>query len=141
MAAGTTPIFANQGNVQWTTANAANTGSVLTGSNPCFTANSLNGSIINEVRIKAAPSAGATVATVFRVFVNNGGNPDGLANNALISEITVAATTASNTAALPDYVVPMPRGGLVLPPSYRVYGAIGTYSTGTFVITGVGGDY
>lgn len=142
MPASTTPIFANQGKVQWATINAANVSSVLTNAQPVFTANSQNGSIVNEVRVKFAPSSGATTsATAFRLFVNNGGTPDGVANNTMIAEITIPAMTASNTASLPDYVIPMPRGGLVLPPSYRLYGAVATYSAGIFTVTGIGGDY
>lgn len=142
MPAGTVPIFANQPRVQWANTAQAFANNNLTGLNPCFTSNSSFGSIVNEVRVKWAPSTGAsTSATAFRLYVNNGGNPDGLANNTLISEMTIPAMTSSNVAAQPDYVIPMPRGGLVLPPSYRLYGAVATWSAGTFVITGIGGDY
>jgi hypothetical protein len=141
MAGNITPIFARVGNIGLAQANVAVTGADMTSASLIFTGNSVNGSIVNEVRVKYLPGT-STVATVFRVFVNNGNNTlSNTQNNSLLSEITIPAITTTQTAATPDYVIPMPRGGLVLPPGYRLYGTIGTYSTGTFMISAYGGDY
>ena len=141
MAGNASPIFAKVGQVGIGTLSAANTGSDLsTNAALIFTGDATNGSIVNEVRAKYTPGT-STVATVFRVWINNGSSPGTTTNNALVSEITIAAITTSQVAATVDYVVPMPRGGLVLPPGYRLYATIGTYSTGGFQVIAIGGDY
>lgn len=140
MTASTTPIFAKIGKINFAQTSTAVTGADLTNAALIFTADSTNGSIVNEVRVKYLPGT-STVATAFRVFINNGSAIGTTTNNTLIAEITITAITTSQTAATVDYVVPMPRGGLVLPPSYRLYATIGTYSTGTFMVTAIGGDY
>lgn len=135
-----TPIFAKVGRIEWAQSSTAVTGADLTNAALIFTADATNGSIVNEVRVKYLPGT-STVATVFRVWINNGSAVATTTNNTLISEISIAIITTSQTAATVDYAVPMPRGGLVLPPGYKVYASIGTYSTGTFMITAIGGDY
>lgn len=140
MAGNPTPIFARVGKITWAQEATAVTGADLTNAALIFTADSTNGSIVKEVRVKYLPGT-STVATAFRVWVNNGSSEATTTNNTLISEITIAAITTSQTAATTDYVIPMPGGGLVLPPSYKLYASIGTYSTGTFMITAIGGDY
>ena len=140
MAGNITPIFAKVGRVEWGQENTAVTGADLTNATLIFSADATNGSIVNEVRVKYLPGT-STVATAFRVWINNGSAIGTTTNNTLISEITLAIITTSQVAATADYVVPMPRGGLVLPPGYKLYASIGTYSTGTFMITTIGGDY
>lgn len=140
MAGNITPIFAKVGRVEWGQENTAVTGADLTNATIIFSADATNGSIVNEVRVKYLPGT-STVATAFRVWINNGSAIGTTTNNTLISEITLAIITTSQVAATADYVVPMPRGGLVLPPGYKLYASIGTYSTGTFMITTIGGDY
>jgi hypothetical protein len=135
-----TPIFARVGKIQWAQEATAVTGADLTNGALIFTADATNGSIVNEVRVKYLPGT-STVATVFRVWINNGSAIATTTNNTLISEISIAIITTSQTAATVDYAVPMPRGGLVLPPGYTLHATIGTYSTGTFMITAIGGDY
>lgn len=145
MAGNASPIFARIGKVglgliEGSTI-GANLGSNLsTNAALIFTADSTNGSIVNEVRVKYGPGT-STAATAFRVWVNNGSDNSVLTNNALIAEITIPVITSSQSAATVDYVVPMPRGGFVLPPGYRMYATIGTYSTGSFQIVAIGGDY
>lgn len=134
------PIFARVGKIGNAQTATAVTGADLTNAALIFTADSTNGSVVNEVRVKYLPGT-STAATVFRVWINNGSGVSTTTNNSLIAEITVAAITTSQTAATADYAVPMPRGGLVLPPGYRMYATIGTYSTGTFMVTAIGGDY
>lgn len=134
------PIFARVGKIGQANINAAVTGADLTSAALIFTADATNGSILNEVRVKYIPGT-STVATAFRVYINNGGTLSTTTNNSLFGELTIAAITSSQTAATADYVLTMPRGGVVLPPGYRVYATVGTYSTGTFQVSAYGGDF
>ena len=134
------PIFARIGEVSWAQTATAVTGADLTNAALIFTSDSTNGSIVTEVRVKYLPGT-STVATAFRVWINNGSTLSTTTNNTLIAEITIPIITTSQVAATPDYVIPMTRGGIILPPSYRMYASIGTYSTGTFMVTAIGGDY
>lgn len=140
MAGNATPIFARIGKIGQAQIAAAVTGADLTSAALIFTADATNGSIVNEVRVKYLPGT-TTVATAFRVWVNNGGTLSTTTNNSLVTEITLAIITTTQVAATTDYVVAMPRGGLVLPPGYRMYATCGTYSTGTFLVSAYGGDY
>ena len=141
MAGNITPIFARVGKIGWAQLGAANiTADLSTNAGLIFTADSTNGSIVNEVRVKYLPGT-TTAATAFRVWINNGSALGTTTNNTLITEATLAIITTSNIAATADYVIPMPRNGLVLPPSYRLYATIATWATGTFMVTAFGGDY
>ena len=140
MAGNVQPIFARVAKIGFGQITQAVTGADLTNATLIFTADSTNGSIVNEVRVKYLPGT-STVATAFRVWINNNGTISTTTNNSLIAEITIPAITTIQTAATSDFVIPMSRGGIVLPPSYRMYATVGTYSTGTFMVTALGGDY
>jgi len=141
MAGNVNPIFAAVGKIGWAQLAAANTGADLsTNAALIFTADATNGSIVNEVRAKYLPGT-STVATAFRVWINNGSTLSTTTNNTLVAEITIPIISTSQTSATADYVIPMSRGGIILPPGYRMYATIGTYSTGTFMISAYGGDY
>lgn len=134
------PIFARIGKIGNANIAAAVTGADLTSAALIFTADATNGSIVNEVRVKYIPGT-STVATAFRVFINNGSALATTTNNMLHSELTLAAITTSQTVGTADYAIIFPRGGVVLPPGYRMYATVGTYSTGTFQVSAYGGDY
>ena len=140
MAGNVQPIFARVGKIGQAQLAAAVTGADLTSAGLIFTADSTNGSVVTEVRVKYLPGT-STVATAFRVWINNSGALSTTTNNTLVAEITIPIITTSQVAATPDYVIPMSRGGIILPPSYRMYATIGTYSTGTFMVSAYGGDY
>lgn len=140
MAGNVQPIFARVAKIGFGQITQAVTGADLTNATLIFTADSTNGSIVNEVRVKYLPGT-STVATAFRVWINNNGTISTTTNNSLIAEITIPAITTIQTAATSDFVIPMSRGGIVLPPSYKMYATVGTYSTGTFMVTALGGDY
>ena len=136
----TNPLFTLTPNIgigQLTSASSTNT--LATGAALIFTAGT-NGGIVTEVRIKMIPGT-ATSATAFRLWLNNGSAAGTATNNALIAEYTVPAFTNSQTAANVDYFLPMQRTGIALPPSWTMYAQIGTYTTGTFMITAIGGNY
>ena len=140
MAGNISPIFARVGKIGQGQITAAVTGADMTSGTLIFTADSTNGSVVNEVRVKYLPGV-STVATAFRIFINNGSAVGTTTNNSLFAEITLGIITTSQTGATVDYVIAMPRGGLVLPPSYRLYATCGTYSTGTFMVSAYGGDF
>lgn len=137
MPANTQPIFSRLGDVQWNTAiTAANTamdgtGTVVT----VFTADATNGGYVNYIKFKAA---GTNVATVARIFVNNGSTNATAANNALIGEVTLAATTGSNSSGLTEYTYPL---NFALPPGYKINVALGTAVVSGWIPSVVGGKY
>ena len=117
------------------------TGADMTNALLIFTADATNGSILYEVRVKALPTA-TTAATAFRVFINNNGTLSTTTNNTLIAEISLPIITVSSSGATPDYSILMTRGGIILPPSYRVYACQGTaQTTAVLAVTAFGGDF
>ena len=138
MAANTAPIFSLLGDVQWgataiTTANTAKdgTGTVLN----VFTADATNGGFVQRVRFK---TAGTNIATVARVFINNGSTNATAANNILWDEITLAASTISEVASQVVYELPL---NFALPPGYKLNITIGTTVAAGYFVTVIGGKY
>lgn len=138
MAANTSPIFTGTPDIQWaspalTAANTAKdgTGTVAT----VFTADAGNGGYLQKV---VARSTGTNVATVLRVFINNGGATTTAANNVLYTENTLPATTLSETAAQPAYEVAL---NVALPAGYRIICTIGTAVAAGYALSAVGGKY
>lgn len=136
--ANTSPIFSSAGDVQWgtsaiTTANTAKdgTGTVLT----TFTSDATNGGFVQRIRFRAA---GTNIATVARVFINNGSTNATPANNILWDEITLAATTLSETSALPTYELPL---NFALPAGYKLNVTLGTTVAAGYYVTVIGGKY
>lgn len=86
-------------------------------------------------------SSGTNVATVARIFVNNGSANTTAANNTLIGEITLPATTASAVAALvsPEFV--MPAGALALNGGFKIYVGLGTAVAAGWTVTPIAGQY
>lgn len=144
MAANTIPIYSKQGQIQWSgdlkTANTAKdgTGTVET----IFTAGA-DGARVERIRLR---SLGTNVATVVRIFINNGGSNAVATNNALYAEITVAATTLSETSALLT-TNEFPSAAdttafpIVLPPGYKLLATTGTTIAAGIKITAIGSTY
>ena len=138
MPANTSPIYTLLGDIQWgttaiTTQNTAKdgTGTVLT----VFTADATNGGFVQRIRFRAA---GTNIATVARVFINNGSANSTAANNILWDEITLAATTLSEVAALATYELPL---NFALPPGYKLNVTIGTTVAASYYVSVIGGKY
>ena len=116
MVANTDPIFSRTADIQFSGAyiTAANTTADLTAGTSylLFTA-AANGSFVSKLRLRATP-AGNTSATVLRLWINNGSSTGTATNNSLYDEITLPLTTASGTAATPNYEVPL---NFALPPA------------------------
>jgi hypothetical protein len=138
MAQNTSPIFSLTGNIDWgtTALTAANTAKDGTGTtlNVC-TADATNGSFVQRIRFRAA---GTNVATVARVFINNGSSSATPANNILWDEITLSATTLSEVAALATFELPL---NFVLPAGYTLLVALGTAVSAGYYISTIGGNY
>lgn len=138
MPANTVPIVSRAPDIQWgatllATANTAKdgTGTVLT----AFTADATNGGFVQRIRWRAA---GTNIATVGRVFINNGSTNATPANNILWDEITLAATTLSEVAALAIYELPL---NFALPAGYKINCTIGTTVAVGFYVSVIGGKY
>lgn len=99
-----------------------------------FTAGS-NGAYIERVRFKAL---GTNVATVARIWINNGSAYTTIANNELYDEITLPGTTASATAAIALQELPL---GFAIPSGYRIAVGLGTTVASGYHCTVVGMDY
>ena len=115
-----------------TTANNVYDGTGTVGT--CFTAGA-NGSYVGFIKLKPL---GTNVASVARFWVNNGLTNATAANNYLVAEITLPATTAVANAALTEIVVPL---NMAIEAGYKINFAIGTTVASGWQATVVGGDY
>ena len=137
MAVNTSPIFSKRGDIQWspTSLTAANTAKDGTGTvSTVFTAGA-DGAFVQRL---VARSLGTNVATVLRVFANNGGVNSAPANNSLIAEMTLPATTLSEVAAQPPYELPL---SFPLPAGFKLLCTIGTAVAAGYELTVFGGSY
>lgn len=144
MAANLDPIFSKAGAL--TTDNATGMGTALTAAAAdytgisakyvlAFTADTTNGGFIQRLRFKAM---GTNVATVARIFVNNGAVNTTATNNSFYGELSLPATTASATAATADIDYPL---NFALPAGFRIYVGLGTAVAAGWKITPVAGKY
>lgn len=133
----TAPIFSKVAHVEWANGiTAANTAKDGTGTvTSVFTADATSGSYLQKLVVRPR---GSNVASVLRVFLNNGGSTATASNNALIAEMSLAATTNSETAAIMGYEVPL---NIPVPPGYAVNVTLGTAVSGGYAVTAFGGDY
>ena len=117
MAANTQPIYTLLADIQWGSAilSAANVAKNGTGTvTQVFSADAVNGGFIQKVRYRAI---GTNVATVARLFINNGASNATAANNILYEEVTLPATTLSETSQILNQEILL---GFALPPGYRL---------------------
>ena len=141
MSANTQPIFSALGSIQWGPAplTAANTAKDGTGTvTTIATGNNAGNNAGNFLQRLVARALGTNVATVLRVFINNGGVNTTAANNTLIGEMTLPATTLSELAAQPDYVLPL---NFVLPAGYKINVTLGTAVAAGYQVSVIGGQY
>jgi hypothetical protein len=125
------PNFSFGANITAANTNVDGTGTVIT----VFTAGA-NGGYLRRLRAKAL---GTNVATVLRIFINNGSSQGTATNNVLWGELTLNATASSASAAnAPDYEYPM---NLVLPAGYVVNVCLGTAVSGGWIVSAEGGNY
>jgi hypothetical protein len=137
MAINTTPIFTKQGSIQWNPAaiTAANTAKDGTGTVATLFTAGADGAFAQKL---VARPLGTNVATVLRVFINNGGVNSTAANNSLIAEMTLPATTLSEVAAQPPFELPL---NLALPAGYKLLATLGTTVAAGHQVSVLGGSY
>lgn len=142
MAANNYPIYTRIGDIQWSGIMSGGSSSVdlTTGTSYLvYSADSTNGGYVQRIRFKPQNSSGITnVATVARVWINDGETTATLANNVFFDEISLPATTGSASAALPVYELPL---NFALPPGYAIYVTLGTPVAGGYRATVIGGKY
>lgn len=131
------PIFSKIGKIGFapniTLANTAKDGTGTV--DIVFMADATNGSFLQKLKIRPK---GTNVASVLRIFLNNGGVTTTAVNNTLIDEISLPATSNTEVAALAGFEYPM---NLALPAGFRALVTLGTAVTGGYAVTGIGGDY
>lgn len=145
MAANTSPIYSIKGDQStddgttmpstFTTAAADYTGATATHNKLVFTADSTSGGFIQRLRFKAI---GTNVASVARVFINNGSTNGTAANNTFYGEVSLPATTANASAATVEIDYPM---NFALKAGFRIYVGLGTTVAAGWVCTAIGGQY
>jgi hypothetical protein len=141
MPAATTPIFTivpNVGGIGTVLTSAANTafdgtGTVVT----TFTAGA-NGSYVQNITWNPGNGVSNNVATVARVFLNNGNSTATSTNNLFIGEVTLPATTGVQNAALPPIVLPL---NFPIQENYRLTWCLGTAVVAGYWAHAIGGDY
>lgn len=94
-----------------------------------------NGSFVRSIIGKAS---GTNVASVLRLFANNGLTPGTAANNAFIGEISLPATTISAVAGTVEIELPLE---FAMRATHRLYGGLGTAVAAGWTFTVVGGQY
>ncbi len=144
MAANTAPIYSIKGDVS--TNDGTTMQSVMltatgdyTGASAnhilVHTADATSGSYVRKLRFVAV---GTNVATVARIYLNNGSVNTTAANNKLYGQMSLPATTASNTAATVELDYPLE---LALPAGFRIYVGVGTTVASGWSVTAVSGQY
>lgn len=163
MAANTAQIFSKAGVIGWCKLQAANTAMDGTGTldaagtattttghlGTLFVADATNGGRVERVRFMAE---GTNVATVARIFANNGSANTTAMNNVLVAEVALPATTASNSALINSGVIETPTPPhiialdltafpIVLPPGYKLMACLGTAVASYWDVVAFGGAY
>lgn len=144
MAGNAAPIYSKDGEVanngttgmnQLVTAAANDYTGISANNSLIFTADATNGSFVQRIRFKAG---GSNVATVARIYINNGSTNTTATNNQFYGEVSLPATTATATAATVEIDYPI---GFALPAGFKLYFGLGTAVASGWVATVVGGNY
>jgi len=144
LGASTSPAFASVPPSNFTpqTLTAANTATDGTGTVALVAtapvAASPAGSLVEKIR---CAHLGTNIASVVRVFLNNGSTPTVAGNNALIAERTMPANTVSQVAesVFQDIILNQVLKGHAATPE-RIYVTIGTAVAAGIRFTAMGGD-
>lgn len=132
------PIFTRVPRSAWAALTAANTAKDGTGTvATILTADAVEGGFLHKIVLE--PS-GTNVATIARVFLNNGASNAVAANNSLIAQIGLPATTLSETAVAG--MTPVERVfNIPIPPGFRVNVVLSTAVAAGWHVTAIAGDY
>lgn len=128
-----TPTFAATIPTTLTTANTAKdgTGTVV----QISAVFGVNGAFVES--IEALP-IGTNTASVLRVFLNNGSTPTSAANNILLEEVSLPATTLTEVAGQTKIVIPINRA---FKAGFTMYATIGTTVAAGWRVRVHSGDY
>jgi len=133
------PIFSKIGDIQWSgaSASAANTTKDMTTGTTysVFTADATNGGYVQRIRFRPL---GTNAATVARIWINNGSATSTAANNILFDEVSLAASTLSETSATSLTELPL---NFALPPGYKIFVTLGTVVAAGYAVSVIGGKY
>ena len=133
------PIFSRIGDIQWssTSVSSANTTKDLTTGTTysVFTADSTNGGYVQRIRFRPL---GTNQATVARIWINNGSVTSTATNNILFDEVSLAASTISETSATSLTELPL---NFALPPSYKIFVTLGVTASAGYAVSVIGGKY
>lgn len=142
------PIFSRVGEVSCNVgvSGTANVGQTLTtaaadytgvsvNNKVIYTSDATNGSFIQRIRLK---SLGTNVASVARIYINNGGAATVAVNNILIGEVSLPATTASSTLSTTEIDYPL---NIALNPGFVILIGLGTTVAAGWAASPVGGKY
>jgi hypothetical protein len=144
MAGNTDPIFSKAGDVSTNNSTTVSQ-AILTAANDftgagannvlVFTAGA-NGAYVQRLRLKAA---GTNVASVMRIFINNGSIHTTAANNTFYGEIALPITT-SNAVGItaPDLDYPL---NFALNASFTIWVGLGTTVAAGWFVTAIAGQY
>lgn len=144
MPGNTLPIFSRIGDVsnngttgmnQLVTAAANDFTGAGANNSLCFTSDATNGGFIQRLRFKPV---GTNVASVARIFINNGAANTTATNNVFYGEISLPATTLTATAANIDIDYPL---NIAIPAGFRLYWGLGTAVAAGWVVTPIAGKY
>jgi hypothetical protein len=125
-----TPKIAWSGNLT----SGTNTYDGTSGTTVVFTAGA-SGSFLRSLELEAA---GTNVASVLRIFINNGSTVGTASNNALVMQYSLPATTASSTVGTPHITIPL---NLAVQANYVVRVVLATTVSAGWQISSVYGDY
>ena len=100
-----------------------------------FTADATNGSFVQRLRFKAK---GTNVATVARIYINNGSANTTAANNVFYGELSLPATTASAASSTGDFDYPL---NFALPAGWKLYVGLGTAVAAGWTVSTIAGNY
>jgi hypothetical protein len=101
-----------------------------------YTADATYGGYVRGIRVKGL---GTNVASVMRVFINNGATNATATNNTLIAELALTATTASNSAIIgSDFYLPLNQ---VLQAAYKINVCFGTAGAGGWQASAEAADF
>jgi hypothetical protein len=137
MAANTDPIFPLTPKASFATLTAANTAKDGTGVTAQIVAAGANGAYVESIRCQPL---GTNVASVLRIFLNNGGSSAVASNNSLWYEVALPVTTLTETNKMlaTDILLTLNRA---IPSGYKLLACLGTAVAAGWQVTGNSGDY
>lgn len=100
-----------------------------------WTTNPLSGGYVRGIKFKAG---GTNVATVARIFINNGSTPATATNNTFFGEVSLPATTATNTAATVEIIYPLE---MAIRAGFRIYVGLATAVAAGWTANAIAGQY